>query len=97
MRKPAIITAAFVAVTGLAGCGAAGTDTASIEWGTKYSMTVKDRIDAAAAASDCAALQSEFDTADGNNANTRRRGYDNGTTDLMKYIDGKLREAGCYS
>ncbi len=46
-------------------------------------------------AKDCRGLQTEFDNADANNVATQTRtGHNNAS--LMGYIDGKLRDAGCY-
>ena len=53
---------------------------------TKWSTAVQAEIDAAVARKDCNALQLTFDRAD-----------TNGNTDLMAYVDKRMREAGCYS
>lgn len=60
-----------------------------------YASDLRGRIDALAAAKDCTGLQSEFDIADANNDATMARvGHNN--ADLMGYIDGVMRAAGCY-
>jgi hypothetical protein len=64
-------------------------------FGTKYSVTVAQRIDALMVARDCDGLQREFDTADANDNATRTR-TGSGTADLMGYIDDRLRSTGCY-
>ena len=67
---------------------------ARVDW-TIYAPTVKQQIDAAAAAGDCAGLQSQFDTADANNeATAARTGTNN--ANLMGYIDAQMQAAGCY-
>lgn len=64
-------------------------------FGTKYAVAVQERIDELANGENCNALQDEFDTAEANNeAMIERTG--SGTADLMEYIDGRMREAGCY-
>ena len=64
-------------------------------FGSKYSVTVAQRIDALVDAKDCAGLQAEFDAAERNNAATRTR-TGSGTSDLMGYINDKMRSSGCY-
>lgn len=60
-----------------------------------YDPSVKARIDSASATRDCTTLQSEFDTADANNAATlRRTGHNNAA--LMNYIDDAMKSADCY-
>lgn len=68
--------------------------TGGVPW-EDYSPSVRADIDALAAAGDCAGLQQQFDTADANNdATMARTGHNN--VELMKYIDGKMSDAGCY-
>lgn len=64
-------------------------------FGSKYSVTVQERIDTMADHRDCAGLQDEFDIADANDAATRNR-TGSGTADLMGYIDDAMRRVGCY-
>lgn len=71
------------------------TTTSLAMWGGKYDISVKNRIDSMAQRSDCSGLQAEFNQAYENDDITRRR-TGAGTADLMEYIDGKLRSAGCY-
>lgn len=67
----------------------------SVPW-NDYSSDVRTRIDSAAAARDCSALQSEFDTADASNTATMNRtGHNNAA--LLEYIGGKMKDAGCYT
>lgn len=61
----------------------------------KYSPEAERRIIALAAAGDCGGLQAEFNVADRNDAATRSR-TGSGTADLMSFIDGHMRAAGCY-
>ena len=77
---------AAVALLALTACGGGDTDTDSdtINWGD-YAPGLQDRIDEQADAQDCAGLQDEFDTAEGN-----------GSVDLRTYIDQQLQAAGCY-
>lgn len=68
--------------------------TAQVPW-EDYDASVKERIDSMGSAADCSGLQTEFDTADGNNeATMNRSGHNN--ADLMDYIDEWLVIAGCY-
>ncbi len=68
--------------------------TIDVQW-ADYATDVHTRIDSMGAAKDCRGLHTEFDTADANNDRTMNRtGHNNAS--LMGYIDGKLREAGCY-
>jgi hypothetical protein len=80
---------------GVAACGGGGGggDGPNVDW-SNYSPAVRSRIDQAAAAKDCALLQSEFNTADSNDDAQRAR-TGNGNADLMSYIDAKMKSAGC--
>lgn len=91
-RRTRLAALALAAPLALSACGGA-TEAASIDWGTKYDTSVKTRIDAAAG--DCPALQREFDLAEANMASTVHRGYEYGTVDLMKYVNGLIEAAGC--
>lgn len=74
------------------GCGSGSAS--GIPWGD-YAPGLQSTIDALATAKNCTALQSQFDAADANGDATKTRtGHNN--AELMKYIDGKLRAAGCY-
>lgn len=92
---------AILTVTALLaiGCGApkhtaAPAPAAGVQW-SDYAAGVQGRIDALAASKDCDGLQAEFDAADANNAVTlNRTGHNN--AELMSYIDGQMRAAGCY-
>ena len=94
----------FVALLAASGCtpsddsgrgGAGGSGgSGGVPW-QDYAPNLQSRIDDLADAKDCTALQSEFDVADANNAATRTRTGHN-SADLMTYIDGKMRSAGCY-
>ena len=64
-----------------------------MDW-ENYAPEVRTRI-ADLAAGDCVCLQHEFDVADANNDAQLARIGDN-NADLMRYIDDKMRNAGCY-
>jgi len=63
--------------------------------GENYAPEVKRRIDRLGEREDCDGLQEEFNNADRNDAAQRNRTGD-GNADLMSYIEGWLRHAGCY-
>lgn len=97
---------AAVLVVIVAGCGGAPNDPGkpaaekkstlpAVDW-QNYDPSVKQRIDDAAARKVCDELQHEFDVADANNAIQRNRTGD-GNTDLMEYVDAKMKSAGCYN
>ena len=71
-----------------------GEPAAGVPW-SDYAPELRPRIDGLARSRDCSGLQAEFDVADANNDSTRARtGHSN--AELMKYIDGQMRSAGCY-
>lgn len=82
------IAASFLALA-LGSCSSAG-----VNW-DNYSPSVKTGIDNAAKSKDCASLQASFDRALANDKAQRSRAGD-GNTELMAYIDSKLKGAGCY-
>lgn len=96
VRRIAVLAAA--AAISLSGAGATPARAAEkppkVDW-SSYSPAVKPRIKALAKAKDCSALQAEFDTADANDELQRKR-TGTGNTQLMAYLDFKLRKAGCY-
>jgi signal transduction histidine kinase len=65
------------------------------EAGGKYSSLIRDRVNSYVDQKACGRLQAEFDAAEANGAATRAR-TGTGPADLMKYIDEKMRTAGCY-
>ena len=67
----------------------------SVNW-NNYSPIVKERIKKMVSEKNCSGLQTEFDSADKNNEAQRRRTGE-GNTDLMEYLDSKMREIGCYA
>jgi len=78
---------ASVAVLLVAGCGA---DAPAVDWGGKYSDSVKERLDELAHQKDCGRLLAELDTAyaiDG-----AKKG---GSGDLVAYITYSLERADC--
>lgn len=87
----AVLLAVVMAAVGAASCGGGGSD---VDW-SNYAPEVHRRIDLAADAEDCAALQDEFDNADATDDAQRSRTGE-GNADLMSYIDAQLEDAGCY-
>lgn len=80
----------IIALAVIAACG----PPTPMDW-SGYHPSVKERIDALAAARDCAGLQREHDVA-WQNDDAQRARTGRGTADLMDYIDDKMRAAGCY-
>jgi hypothetical protein len=76
-----------VAVVLLAGCGA---DAPAVDWGGKYSTTVKERLDELAHEKDCGRLLAELDTAHA--IDGAKKG---GSADLVAYIKYSLERADC--
>ena len=76
-----------VAVLLLAGCGA---DAPAVDWGGKYSATVKERLDELAHQKDCGRLLAELDT-----AYSIDRAKKGGSGDLVAYIRYSLERADC--
>lgn len=71
-----------------------GGQSSGVQW-QDYNPSLQSQLDQLRAAKDCAGLQSQFDTADANNAATMSRtGHNN--AQLMGYIDTAMRSAGCY-
>ena len=92
MRRTYVL--GVTALLALTGCGSDEAAVTGVPWGD-YASGVQARIDAMATDADCAGLQAEFDQADANgDATMDRTGHNN--AELMKYIDGKMRAAGCY-
>jgi hypothetical protein len=75
----------------LAGCAASPPP---VDWGGKYSTTVKRRLDALIKAKDCDGLQAELATAKATNA-AKKRLDGSGTADLVAYIKYGLDKADC--
>ena len=78
-------------VAGLTACGGSSSASDKEMW-TQFAPEVKTRVDGLVAAKDCAGLQKEFDAADENH----KRGGGPKFTDLMKYLDRQMKDAGCY-
>lgn len=78
---------ASFAVVLLAGCGASEPP---VDWGDKYSSTVKERLDGLAEDKDCGRLLAELDTAYSIN-----RAKEGGSGDLVDYIKYALDSADC--
>ena len=92
MKRTLALTCALV-IALAAGCDQS-TSAPAVDW-ENYSPTVKTRIDAWGTASDCVALQAEFDISVQNDTAQRNR-TGNGNADLMAYIDAALKRGGCY-
>jgi outer membrane murein-binding lipoprotein Lpp len=75
----------------LAGCA---NEAPPVDWGGKYSTTVKKRLDELVAKKDCEALQAELTTAHTIDA-AKKRLYGSGSADLVAYIEWGLAEADC--
>lgn len=90
MRTPVISAMVALALL-VAGCGASEP---SVDWGGKYSATVKTRLDKLIEAKDCDGLQAELATAKVTNA-AKKRLDGSGTADLVAYIEYGLDKAGC--
>ena len=75
----------------LAGCG---NEAPPVEWGGKYSTTVKERLDELVAKKDCDSLQAELKTAHTIDE-AKKRSYGSGSQDLVAYIEWGLDESGC--
>lgn len=75
----------------LAGCAK---DAPPVDWGGKYSTTVKERLDALVAEKDCESLQAELTTAHAIDE-AKKRSYGSGSQDLVAYIEWSLDEADC--
>lgn len=81
-----MLTLAWVLIVLLSACGGSPSadEAPAVDWAS-YSADTRTRIDNAVEAKDCAALQGEFDTADGHSS-----------TDLMVYLDAAMERVGCY-
>ena len=89
--KTAIL--ATLAALLLAGCSGAKREP-SVPWGD-HPAILKTRLTNAALGGDCKKLKREFDYAADSSDDTRSRtGRSN--TELMRYIDQLMTEAGCY-
>jgi hypothetical protein len=75
----------------LAGCAK---DAPVVDWGGKYSTTVKERLDALVAEKDCESLRAELTTAHAIDE-AKKRSYGSGSHDLVAYIEWGLDEADC--
>jgi hypothetical protein len=65
-----------------------------VDWGGKYSSTVKKRLDRLIAEKDCRSLRAELLTAKSIDA-AKRRDYKSGSADLVAYIRWGMDKAGC--
>jgi hypothetical protein len=83
-----------VALAVLAGCGNSAPP--PVDWGGKYSTTVRTRLDKLIRSKDCDSLRAELATAKSINA-AERRSSGSGSQDLVAYIRWGLHKAGCSS
>jgi len=90
VRRLASSSAVTLAVV-LAGCGHSAPP---VDWGGKYSTTVKTRLDALIRAKDCDSLRAELITAKSIDA-AERRSSGTGSADLVAYITWGLDKADC--
>jgi hypothetical protein len=65
-----------------------------VQW-NDYEPSLQFRIDTLAAQAKCQELQDEFDTAEAGSA-AMQEGTGHGNSELMAYIDAKMRAADCY-
>jgi hypothetical protein len=77
----------------LAGCAKGAPP---VDWGGKYSTTVKERLDALIAKKDCASLDAELTTAHTIDE-AKKRSYGSGSGDLVAYIEWGIEKADCDS
>lgn len=89
MRRTVCSLAVALAV--LAGCG---NPAPPVDWGGKYSTTVRTRLDRLIMKKDCAALRAELMTAKSVDA-AGRRSSGSGSQDLVAYITWGLDKADC--
>ena len=75
----------------LAGCG---NSAPPVDWGGKYSTTVRERLDELIKTKDCDALQAELRTARTIDE-AKKRYYGSGSGDLVAYIKWGLEQADC--
>lgn len=73
------------------GCG---TSAPPVDWGGKYSTTVRERLDTLIKKKDCDALHAELITAHAIDA-AKKRSYGSGSDDLVAYIRWGQDKAGC--
>lgn len=80
-----------VALAVVAGCAKSAPP---VDWGGKYSTTVKTRLDRLIKAKDCRSLRAELVTAKSIDE-AKRRSSGSGSQDLVAYIRWGMDEADC--
>lgn len=80
------VAAALLSGLLLTGCSSEPT----VDWGGKYSQSVKKRLDGLAAAKDCGRLLAELDT-----ARSISQAKEGGSDDLVAYVKYSLERADC--
>jgi len=75
----------------LAGCG---NSAPPVDWGGKYSTTVKERLDRLVKQRDCKSLRAELVTAHAIDE-AKKRSYGSGSNDLVAYIKWGMDKADC--
>jgi len=73
---------------------AAPPTTVTVPW-RDYPPTLQAKIDAMAATKDCQGLLVQFNEIGGTNLAVRNQ-FGHGNEELLQYIDGKERAAGCF-
>ena len=68
--------------------------TVTVPW-RDYAPTLQATIDAMAAAKDCQGLLIQFNDIGGTNLAVRTK-FGHGNEEILQYIDGKERAAGCF-
>lgn len=89
MRTCVCVLAAALAI--LAGCAK---EAPPVDWGGKYSTTVKTRLDTLIAAKDCDSLRAELVTAKTIDE-AKRKSTGSGSHDLVAYIRWGMDKADC--
>lgn len=89
MRTLVVSLALSLAV--LSGCGKSAPP---VDWGGKYSTTVKTRLDKLIKDEDCASLRAELATAKAIDE-AKRESSGSGSADLVAYIQWGQDRAGC--
>lgn len=87
----AVVALAVVLAPVVSGCGQSEP---AVDWGDKYSPTVKTRLDRLIKAKDCDSLRAELATARSIDQ-AKREQYGSGSADLVAYIKYGLVKADC--
>ena len=85
------VSSIALALLVLSGCG---NPPPPMDWGGKYSTTVKERLDELIQKKDCESLRDELATAHAIDE-AKKRAYGSGSDDLVAYIEWGLDQAEC--